>query len=114
MLQDHQLDEDVKKTLAITFYVNTAIDKSADNKNINKIADVIKKNKEIINIKEFSNEFSDHFFSTPSQQSILVPIRDGESKINKTKGKSLKELFDKAYKNNEMVKEIINMKACGL
>ena len=73
------------------FYVNTI------NKGVDETVDVNEENKEIIDVKEFSNKFSDHFFSTPLQQIILVPIRDGKGEIDKTKRKLLKELFDKAY-----------------
>ena len=78
-----------------------------------KTVDANEENEEIINVKNFSDKFSDHFFSTPSQQIILIPIRDGEDEIDKTKGKLLEKLFDKAYKNNKMVKEIIDAKAHG-
>ena len=73
------------------------------------------KNKKIINAKEFSNKFSetDNPFSTPLLQIISVPIRDGEGEIDKM-GKLLEELFKKAYKNDKVVKKIINAKARGL
>ena len=60
LLQDHQLDKDVKKALAVMFCVNTAIDED-----VNEIMDENKENKEnkeIINIEEFSDEFSDNPF----------------------------------------------------
>ena len=91
LLQDHQLDKDVKKALTVMFCVNTAIDKG-----INKIVDENEGNKKIIDVKEFSNEFSNHSFSTPLQQIISVSIRDGEGEIDKTKGKLLEKLFEKA------------------
>ena len=104
--------------MAVTFCVNTAINKGVDDKGVNEIVDENKKNEEneeIINVKEFSNEFSgtDNSFSTFSQQIISVPIGDREDKIDKM-GKLLEELFEKAYKDNEVVKEIIDAKACGL
>ena len=95
LLQNHQLDEDVKKALAVTFCINTAINKSVD-----EIVDRTKENKQIIDVKEFSDKFSDHSFSTPSQQIISVPIEDGEDMIDETK-KLLEKLFEKAYKDNE-------------
>ena len=110
---DYQLDKDVKKILKVTFHVNTAIDKSVDDKGVNEIVDGTEENKKIINVKKFSNKFSDHFFSTPLQQIILIPIGDRESEIDKTE-KLLKELFNKAYKDNKIVKEIINAKTRGL
>ena len=121
LLQGHQLDEDVKKALAIAFCVNTAnktIDKAIDNtidEDVNEIVNENKENEKIINVKEFSNKFSeiDNFFSTLLQQNISVPIRDKKDEIDET-GKSLEELFDKAYKDNKVVKKIINTKAHGL
>ena len=107
MLQDHQLDEDVKKALVVTFCVNTVI-----NKGVDEIVDETEENKEIINIEEFSDKFSDHPFSILLQQIISVPIRDGESEIDKTK-KLLKKLFNKAYEDDEVVKEIMDAKAGG-
>ena len=112
MLQDHQLDKDVKKALAVTFYVNTA-DKAIDDA-VDKTVDANEENKKIINVVEFSNEFSDHSFFTPLQQIIPVLIGDGEGEIDKTEGKSLKKLFKKTYKDDEIIKEIMDAKACGL
>ena len=110
MLQDYQLDEDVKKALTVTFCVNTAI-----NEGVNEIVDRNEENKEIINVEEFFDEFSrtNNPFSTPSQQIISVPIGDREGEIDKT-GKLLEKLFKKAYENNDVVKEIMKAKAHGL
>ena len=118
MLQDHQLDEDVKKALAVTFCVNTAINKGVNDKGVNEIVDGNKKNEEneeIIDIKEFSNKFSgtDNPFSTFLQQIISVPIEDKKGEIDETE-KLLKELFKKIYKDNEVVKEIIDTKVRSL
>ena len=52
-------------------------------------------------------------FSTPLQQIIPVPIGDGEGEIDKM-GKLLEELFEKTYKDNEVVKKIMDAKAYGL
>ena len=126
LLQDHQLDKDIKKALTVAFCVNT-INKTI-NKAINNVVDKgvdktvkeneeNKENKEIINVKTFSNKFSDHSFSTPLQQIISAPIGDGESEIDDTGKlleKLLEELLEKAYKDNEMIKEIMDAKACGL
>ena len=118
LLQSHQLNDDVKKALAVAFCVNTA---NKANNTMNKaINDMIDKtvdgneNKEIINIKKFFDKFSDTPFSTPLQQIIPEPSRDGKGETDKTKGKLLEELFEKAYEDNEVVKEIIDAKACGL
>ena len=121
LLQNHQLDKNDKKTLAIVFCVNTAdkaIDKTIDkaiDKSVNETVDENEKNKEIINIKKFSNEFSrtNNLFSTPLQQSISILIRDRKSEIDKTR-KLLEELFEKIYKDDEVVKEIMDVKAYGL
>ena len=109
MLQDHQLDKDIKKALTVKFCVNTAIDKG-----VNENVDRNKKDKEIIDVKEFFDKFSEtnNLFSTSLQQIISVPIRDREDEIDRT-GKLLEELFDKAYKDNEVVKKIIDAKAYG-
>ena len=114
MLQDHQLDKNVKKALAVTFCVNTTIDKAID-KSVNKTVDRNKENKEIINVEEFFDKFSEtnNLFSTLLQQIILKPSGDGKDKIDKT-GKLLEELFDRPYKNNKVVKKIIDAKACDL
>ena len=96
MLQDHQLDKGIKKTLAVTFCINTA-NKAID---VNEIVDGNEKNKEIINIKEFSDKFSDNSFSTTLQQIIPVFIGDGEGEIDETKGKLLEKFFEKAYKDD--------------
>ena len=112
LIQDHQLDKDVKKALAIIFYVNTA--NKAINNAVDKIVDANKENKEIINVKEFSNKFSDYSFSTPLQQIIPISIGDGEGEIDKTKRKLLEGLFDKTYKNDKVVKEIIDAKTHDL
>ena len=129
LLQDHQLDEDVKKALAVAFCINTAdkvidkrIDKAIDkdidkaiNEDVNKTVNGNEENKEIIDVKEFSNKFSEtnNPFSTPSQQVISVPIGDREGEIDEM-GKLLEKLFNKAYKDNKMVKENINAKIRGL
>ena len=125
LLQNHQLDENIKKVLAVAFYINTAdeaIDKAIDeeideaiDKGVNETVDGNEKNKEIIDVKEFSGEFSgtDTLFSTSSQQIISVLIGNRESEIDKM-GKLLEELFNKAYKNNKIVKVIIDAKAHGL
>ena len=98
--------------MAVTFYVNTAIKES-----LNETVDANEENKEIINVEEFSDKFfdkfSNHLFSTFLQQIIPVPIGDGEDEIDKM-GKLLEELFEKAYKDNEVVKEIIDAKAHSL
>ena len=93
------------------FCINTAIYKGADDKDVNKIVDETEENKKIINVKEFSNEFSrtNNPFSTLLQQIIFVPIRDREGEIDKT-GKLLEELFENAYEDNKVVKEIMNAK----
>ena len=110
LLQDHQLDKNIKKALAVTFCVNNAI-----NKSVNETVDVNKENKKIINVKKFSDKFSEinNLFFTLLQQIISALIRDGEGEIDKTV-KLLKELFEKLYKDNKMVKEIINAKICDL
>ena len=71
-------------------------------------------NKEIIDIKEFFNKFSrtDNPLSTPSQQIISIPIGDREGEIDDTE-KSLEKLFKKAYKDNEVIKEIMDAKTRG-
>ena len=123
LLQDHQLDKDVKKAIALTFYINMAnkainkrIDKAIDeaideaiDKSVNETVD---ENEEIINIKKFSDKFSgtNNPFSTLSQQIIFVPIRDKEDEIDKTE-KSLEELFKKAYEDNDVIKKIMDTKA---
>ena len=118
LLQDHQLDEDVKKALAIAFCVNTAdktINKVIDDvidKGVNKTVEGNEENKKIINVKKFSNKISDTSFFTFSQQIISAPIRDREGENDKTE-KLLEELFEKAYEDNGVVKEIINAKARG-
>ena len=114
LLQDHQLDEDIKKALAVIFCVNTAIGKSVDDESVNEIVDKNEENKEIINVEEFSNKFSNHSFLIPLQQIIYKPIKNGESETDKTEEKSLEELFKKIYKDNKVVKEIIDAKAHGL
>ena len=111
LLQDHQLDKDVKKALTVTFCVNTAINKNVNDKGVNEIVDGNEENKEIIDIKEFSDKFSDNSFSTLLQQIIPASIKDREDEIDKTKKKSLQELFKKGY---EVIKEIIDAKARGL
>ena len=117
LLQDHQLNEDVKKALAVTFRINKTIDKGVDDEDVDEegVDAIVDENEEIIDIKEFSNKFSgtNNPFSTPSQQIIFEPIGDRKSGNDKTK-KLLEELFEKAYKNDEVVKEIINAKACDL
>ena len=115
LLQDHQLDKNVKKVLVVMFCINTAIDKAID-KGINETVDANKENKEnkeITNVKEFSEESSNNSFSTHLQQIILKSSRDEEDEIDKTR-KLLKKLFEKAYKDNEIVKEIIDAKAHDL
>ena len=83
--------------------INNAIDKTVDGN----------ENKEIIDVEEFSDKFSDTPFSNPLQQIISASIGDGEGEIDKIR-KSLEKLFEKAYKDNKMVKEIIDAKAYGL
>ena len=51
LLQDHQLDEDIKKALTVAFYVNTA--NKAINDAIDKTVDTNEENKEIINVRIF-------------------------------------------------------------
>ena len=109
----------MKKALAVAFCVDIA-DKADEttNKAINNAIDEIvngNENKEIIDVKEFFDKFSktNNLFFTPSQQIIFVPIGDKEDEIDKT-GKSLEKLFEKAYKDDEVVKEIIDAKAYDL
>ena len=104
--------------MAVTFCVNTAIDEGVNDESVDEIVDgnmKNKKNEEIIDVKEFSNKFSrtNNPFSTPLQQIISVSIGDKEGEIDKT-GKLLEKLFKKVYKNNEVVKKIIDAKAHGL
>ena len=108
LLQNHQLDKDVKKVLAVTFCVNTTIKEG-----VNETVNANEENEEIIDVEKFSDEFSDHFFSTLLQQIIPKPFGNGEGETDKTKGKSLEKLFEKAYKDDKVIKEIINAKACG-
>ena len=92
------------------FCVNIAIDEG-----VNETVDANEDNKEIIDVKEFSNEFSEtnNSFYNSLQQIIPKPSGDGEGELDKT-GKLLEKLFDKTYKNNKVVKEIINAKAHSL
>ena len=73
---------------------------------------IAKENEEIIDIEEFSNKFSrtNNLFSTLLQQIISISIKNGESQIDKT-GKLLEKLFKKAYENDKVVKEIMDIKA---
>ena len=113
LLQDHQLDKDVKKALTVTFCVNIAINKSVDDEGVDAIVDANEENKEIIDVKEFFDEFSDHFFSNLLQQIIPKPSGDGKGETDKTKGKLLEKLFKKAYKDNDVVKDLIDAKVRG-
>ena len=90
------------------------IDKAID-KGVNETVDRNEKNKKIINVEEFFDKFSgtDNLFSTPSQQIISVPIGDRKDEIDEI-GKSLEELFEKGYEDDEMVKEIMDAKAHDL
>ena len=104
--------------MTVTFCVNTTIDEGVDNKgvddkNVDVIVDENKKNKEIIDVEEFSDEFSDSLFSTLLQQIIFAPIGDRKGENDKTE-KLLEKLFKKAYEDNDVVKEIMDAKARGL
>ena len=109
--------------MAVTFYVNTAIDKSVDDEGVDEegVDEIVngnkknKENKEIINIEESSDKFSgtNNPFFTPLQQIIFEPIRDRESENDKTK-KLLEKLFKKTYEDDEVVKEIMDAKTHGL
>lgn len=108
LLQDHQLDKDVKKALAVTFFVNTAnetINKAIDNK-VDKIVDG---NEDIINVEKHLDKFSGN-----EDNSTLIPNISKDNEPNATKAKSLEKLFEKAYKDNEVVKNLINAKERGL
>ena len=107
----------------VAFCVNTAdktdktINKTINNAVNEGVDESVKRNEEneeIIDVKKFSNKFSNHPFSTPLQQIISAPIEDREGEINETKRKSLEKFFEKACKDNEVVKEIIDAKARGL
>ena len=118
MLQSHQLNDNIKKALAVAFCVDIA--NKAD-KTMNKaIDDAIdktvdrNKNKKIIDVKEFSNKFSDNPFSTSSQQIIPITIGDREGEIDETERKLLKELFEKTYEDNNIVKTLMDAKARAL
>ena len=63
LLQSHQLGDDVKKALAVAFCVN--ITNEAIDNVIDKTVNGNEENKEIIDVKEFSDKFSDYPFSTP-------------------------------------------------
>ena len=82
-------------------------------KNVDELVKGNEENKEIINVEEFFDKFSDHPFSTPLQQIISASIRDGKGEIDHT-GKLLEELLNKMYKDNKVVKEIIDAKPRGL
>ena len=112
LLQDHQLNKDIKKALAVTFYVNTA--NETINNAVDKTIDANEENKEIINVKNFFDKFSNPSFFTLLQQIIFEPIKDRKSETDETEGKSLEKLFNKAYKNDKIMKEIIHAKAHGL
>ena len=71
-----------------------------------------KENKEIIDVKEFSDEILDTPFSTLLQQIISTSIGDREGENDKTE-KLLEKLFEKSYEDNKVVKKIINAKARG-
>ena len=116
LLQNHQLDKDIKKALAVTFCVNMAnktIKKAIDDvidKSVDKTVEGNEKNKEIINVKEFSDKISETLFPILLQQIISVSIGDGKSENDKTE-KLLEKLFEKTYEDDEVVKEIIDVKA---
>ena len=95
----------------IAFCVNTA-NKATDNA-VDKTINGNEENKEIIDVKEFSDKVSDNSFSAPLQQIILKLSGDGKDEFDETKGNLLEKLFDKAYKDDKVVKEIIDAKACG-
>ena len=93
--------------------INKAIDNAVD-KGVNESVERNEENKEIINVKNFFDKFSDHSFSIPLQQLIFASIGDEKGETDKTKRKSLEKLFEKTYKDDKVVKKIINAKACGL
>ena len=107
LLQDHQLDKDIKKVLVVTFCVNTI------NKDVDETVDTNEENEKIIKVEEFSDKFSDHSFSIPLQQIIPKSFGDKEGETDKTKRKLLKELFNKTYKDKVM-KEIMIANTRGL
>ena len=84
----------------------------AIDKGVNKTVEGNEENEEIINVKNFFNKFSDNSFFTPLQQIILKRSRDEKDELDEM-GKFLEKLFDKTYKDNKVVKEIINTKTCG-
>ena len=83
LLQDHQLDKDVKKALAIIFCVNTA--NKAINNTVDKTVDANEENEEIINIKEFLTNFHKLITLSPLLRSKLYPSLPEIKKVKLTR-----------------------------
>ena len=94
LLQDNQLDEDIKKALAIMFCAGNAREK-------------VNIDKDIINAENYldDNIAEDNNLAT-DQESIDVKPRNYEENAED----SLEELFANAYKNNKLVQAIIDAK----
>ena len=91
LLQEHQLDDDVRKALAVVFCANTADDDDDDDNNQN-------------NQSEFIEEDTTGL-EEPNAEPTSV-IDETESSVTKT----LEELIEEAYEKDETVQDIVAAK----
>ena len=110
VLKASQLDDDIKKALAVMFYT----DKVADEVDVDSEVDVddeVEKDKNIVDVRNYINQ-------NLHQHSELEQILEQSSSSTKMAGSkiknSLEDLLDKSYQKDEIVNSIIAAKQSGL
>ena len=110
LLKADQLDEDIKKALAVVFRANK-VDEIDEIDEVNEFDKVEVENKDIVDVR-------DYIGLDLHQHSELEQISEqGSSSTKMAKSRidnSLEDLLDKAYQNNKIVNSIIDAKQQGL
>ena len=112
LLKADQLDEDIKKALAVVFRAN-----KVDEVNEVKMADEVDEvdeveNKDIVDVKDYIGLDLHQHLNLQQNLELRFSSTKNRSKFNSEN--SLIELLSKAYQNNKTVNSIINAKRASL
>ena len=120
MLKADQLNEDIKKALAVVFCTNKAdkadeIDEVDKVDEVNEVDDVdeveVKKNEDIVDVRDYINQ---NLHQHSNLQRNLETSSSSTEMAGSRIENQLKDLLDKAYQNNKIVNSIITAKQAGL
>ena len=110
VLKASQLEDDIKKALAVMFYTDELADEVDVDSEVD-VDDEVEKDKNIVDVRNYINQ-------NLHQHSELEQILEQSSSSTKMAGSkiknSLEDLLDKSYQKDEIVNSIIAAKQSGL